>query len=220
MPWDDPWTAEGVIESLEPLVNIERREKLLQVIDDRLGSVAVLMDAPHDPHNGAAVVRSCDAFGVQEIHVVEREERFLVARKITAGTYRWVDVLRYQDAEEAVEHLLSRGFELVAAHAQGELLPEQLSEIERVALVLGNEHDGISRALRSAAPRSVRIPMRGFAESLNVSVSAAVLLAHATRGRRGDLSENERRLLYAKGLFQSAARARDVLSALADDRPR
>jgi tRNA (guanosine-2'-O-)-methyltransferase len=78
---------------------------------------------------------------------------------------------------------------------------------------LGNEHDGISGELASACTRHVRVPMRGFVESLNVSVSAAILLASATAGRAGDLPEADQRRLYARGLYLSVGRADDVLAA-------
>jgi tRNA (guanosine-2'-O-)-methyltransferase len=212
-PWSADWTAEGVIAVLEPLVLEPRRERVRSVVAERLGNVTVLMDAPHDPHNGAAVMRSCDAFGVQELHVVPRNEPFLVSGGVAKGTERWIDVVRHRTPEEAISTLRRRGFELVATHPEGELLPAELPGIERLALVLGNEHDGICEALQQAAPRSVRIPMRGFVESLNVSVSAAILLAAATRGRPGDLPEAEKRLLYARGLFRSVSRAARVLAA-------
>ena len=83
----------------------------------------------------------------------------------------------------------------------------------RLCLVLGNERDGISGSLSAAASRSVRIPMRGFVESLNVSVSAAILLAAATPGRAGDLAEAQRRSLFARGLFSTVNRAAEVLAA-------
>jgi tRNA (guanosine-2'-O-)-methyltransferase len=214
LPWGAGWSADGVIAALEALVTPARRDRILQVVERRLGSVTLLMDAPHDPHNGAAVIRSCDAFGVQEIHVVERNEPFLVSTRVAQGAERWVDVLTYQAPERALAGLEARGFTLVTSHPEGGLEPDQLATIPQLAIVVGNEHDGICQALTSAAEASVRVPMRGFVESLNVSVSAALLLLAATRARPGDLPDSERRLLYARGLFRSAPRAADVLDAL------
>jgi tRNA (guanosine-2'-O-)-methyltransferase len=213
LPWTEPWDAESVIRLLEPLVVDERRARLASVFEQRIGSVTLLMDAPHDPHNGAAVLRSCDAFGVQVVHVVPREEEFVISRTVASGTERWVDVVRHLTPSAAVAALAARGFELVATHPAGELLPEDLAGIPRLALVMGNEHDGISAELAACASRSVRIPMRGFVESLNVSVSAALLLRAATRERPADLSPTERRLLYARGLFHTVPRASEVLAA-------
>lgn len=212
VPWSEPWDAESVIRLFEPMVADARRARLESVFEKRIGSVTVLMDAPHDPHNGAALLRSCDAFGVQIVHVVPREEEFLISRTVAAGTERWVDVVQHRTVAESVSALTSQGFELVATHPEGELVPEELKDMRRVCLVFGNEHDGISRELRESATRTVRVPMRGFVESLNVSVSAALLLRAATMDRAGDLSPAERRLLYARGLFHTVPRAAEVLA--------
>lgn len=205
--------AARVVRVLEPLVTDRRRQRLKEVIDSRLGSVRVVFDAPHDPHNGAAIVRSCEAFGVQRLHVVERRERFLAAASVARGAEKWVDVLRHPDAPSAVEALASAGFELVAAHPEGELVPADLREVPRLGLVVGNEREGIGDELLAACRRRVRVPMRGFIESLNVSVTAAILLSAATEGRQGDLEESARLRLYARGLYFSVANAERVLEA-------
>jgi tRNA (guanosine-2'-O-)-methyltransferase len=206
--------APGVVRLLEPLVLERRRDKLLSVIGSRLASVQVLFDAPHDPHNGAAVVRSCEAFGVQFVNVVERKEAFLLAPSVARGSEKWIDVRRWKSSEEAIAAMKSDGLELVAAHPDGELAPEDLARIPRLGVVLGNERDGIADDLRAACTRRVRVPMRGFVESLNVSVSAAILLSAATSGRKGDLSEADRIRMFARGLYLTVDRAEDVLRDL------
>jgi tRNA (guanosine-2'-O-)-methyltransferase len=201
------------IRVLEPLAAESRRARIAEVVAARIGAVTLLMDAPHDPHNGAAVIRSADAFGLPEIHVVPRKEPFLIGRRVTQGTERWVEVVQHATPESAALALRARGFELVATHPSGKLVPEDLPRIERLCLVLGNEHDGICEALRNASEHSVRIPMRGFVESLNVSVAAALLLRAATAGRKGDLPPAERERLYAVGLARSVPRAGEILAA-------
>jgi tRNA (guanosine-2'-O-)-methyltransferase len=118
-----------------------------------------------------------------------------------------------------VRYLKARGYTLVATHSHGNLLPEDLQNLERCALIMGNEHDGIREELTRAADESVRIPMRGFVESLNVSVSAAVLLEAATRDRPGDLPPVSRLRLYAEGLFKTVPRAREVLEGTEAPKP-
>jgi tRNA (guanosine-2'-O-)-methyltransferase len=184
------------------------------VIDARVGSVTLLMDAPQDPHNAAAALRSADAFGLPELHVVPRDEPFEFGRKVSQGTERWVETVLHPSPAEAVRELTGRGFALVSTHPEGALTPEDLPAMERVCLVVGNETDGISRSLTSAAHTSVRIPMRGFVESLNLSVAAALLLRAATLGRPGDLSPAERGRLYAAFLLRSVPRAEEILAAL------
>jgi tRNA (guanosine-2'-O-)-methyltransferase len=207
------WTPEGVVEVLEPLSEERRRARILEVTRARVGSVSVLMDMPSDPHNAAAVVRSADAFGVPEVHVVLREDAFQVGHRVAQGTERWVDVISHRSPEDAVRAIKARGFRLVATHPKGALVPDDLRAVSRLCLVLGNERDGISEALAAAADDSVRIPMRGFVESLNLSVAAAVLLSSALAGRPGDLSPAEERRWYAVGLLRSVPRADEILAA-------
>jgi tRNA (guanosine-2'-O-)-methyltransferase len=211
-PWPAGWTPEGVIHALERWVGEERRMRIRQVVERRLRSVTIVLDAPHDPHNGAAVLRSAEAFGVQRVHVVTRVEPFVVGRRVTQGAHNWLDVVEHSTEESALTALKGR-FRLIATHPEGRLVPDALASIPEVALILGNEHTGISDALTAAADDSVRIPMRGFVESLNVSVSAAILLHAATRSRDGDLPDAERRRVYACGLVRSVPRAADILTA-------
>jgi tRNA (guanosine-2'-O-)-methyltransferase len=202
-----------IARTLEAFVRPERAARLRAVFAARLDAVTVLMDAPHDPHNGAAVLRSCDAFGLQRIHVLERIERFLAANTVARGSERWVDVRTYAAPEQAAAALQASGHELVATHPEGELLPPDLAAIPRLALVLGNERHGIHAEVARSCARSVRVPMRGFAESLNVSVTAAILLEQATRGRPGDLPEGEQAFLYARALVLTVPHASEILAA-------
>lgn len=202
---------ETVISTIEPFVREERRDRIMTVLRARLESVAVVFDSPYDPHNGAAILRSCEAFGVQSLHVVERDRPFLAATKVARGSEKWVDIVRHTNVASAVSHTDARGFTRVATHPEGELEPEELASIPRLALVLGSERDGIAEELAASCTRRVRVPMRGFVESLNVSVTAAILLAFAIRGRAGDLPPAEVRRLYARGLYFSVDRARELL---------
>ncbi|MEZ4442023.1 MAG: RNA methyltransferase [Polyangiaceae bacterium] len=204
---------EPVIAALEDLATPARCERLRHVFDQRIESVTVVMDAPHDPHNGAAVLRSCDAFGVYRIHVVERSEPFCASGAVAKGTERWVDAVSHPTAADAIARLRHEGYRLVGTHPEGELTPQALRNVERLALVMGNEHDGICEELNAACEARVRVPMRGFVESLNVSVTAAILLSQAAGDRPGDLPPERRRQLYARGLLMSVPRALDVLEA-------
>jgi tRNA (guanosine-2'-O-)-methyltransferase len=214
VPWTQQWSVSDVIEVLEPLVNDARRSKIQQVLAARLASVTVLLDRPHDPH----ILRSCDAFGVQALHVIPTDEAFLASNLVAKGAERWLDIRSHASDSAAIDVLKQDGFELVATHPQGALDPEALCRIPKLALVLGNEHTGISPKLEQSAGLSVRIPMCGFVESLNVSVSAALLVRAACQGRPGDLSASDHQRLYARGLYYSVQRARDILAALRPDR--
>jgi tRNA (guanosine-2'-O-)-methyltransferase len=187
---------------------------LRQVVLSRLQNVTLVLDNPHDPHNGSAIIRSCDAFGIQNLHVLCEREPFLASRNVAKGTHQWVDVYEHTEAKSLASSLRNRGYQLVITHPEGRLDLEQLSDISRLALVLGNEHEGVGTALTDEADDTVRIGMRGFVESLNVSVSAALCLHAATRKREGDLPLSERDQLYARWLRSSVPRADEILAAL------
>jgi tRNA (guanosine-2'-O-)-methyltransferase len=144
--------------------------------------------------------------------VVERREHFLAAGSVARSAQQWVDIVCHAGVEGAIRSAKAAGLELIGAHPKGELLPQDLAHVPRVAIVMGNERDGIAEELSAACTRHVRVPMRGFIESLNVSVTAAILLSAATMGRAGDLDEAARQRLYARGLYLSVPKARDVLA--------
>ena len=199
---------------LDPFMTDARRTRVAATLGQRLESVTVVMDSPHDPHNGSAVLRSCDAFGVQHLHVVERWEPFIAARAVSRGSERWVDVHTYRTGKDAAAQLAAGQFRLVATHPDGELSPSELAaSSDRIAIVLGNERDGIAPELAAACTTRVRVPMRGFAESLNVSVTAAILLSAFAARRPGDLGEDERARLYLRALVLTLPRATEILRA-------
>lgn len=202
------------IDLLQPMVTDARRTRLETVIAARISSITVLLDSLHDPFNGAAVLRSCDVFGIATLHVIERVESFLASKSVSRGSEQWVDVVTHTSGEAAIEHLRAAGFQLVAASADGELSPEDLrAETRPIALVAGNERDGITAGVRGRCDKTVRVAMRGFAESLNVSVTTAILLHEITKGRAGDLSDIERTRLKLRGLLQSVGRSVEILDA-------
>jgi tRNA (guanosine-2'-O-)-methyltransferase len=214
----EAFEPEALIRTLEPFVTESRRARMREVIGRRLESVAVVFDRPYDPHNGAAVVRSCEAFGVQRLHIVERPGTpFAVARSVARGAEKWIDVTCHDGPPSVVAWARATGTPLVATHPDGELAPDELGRMPRVAVVLGNEREGIHEELALACAARVRVPMRGFVESLNVSVTAAILLHAATAGRPGDLDAETQRRLYARGLYLSVPHAGDVLVAMAEE---
>jgi len=206
---------EFVIRALEPYTSERRQEKLKRVFAARIGSVTIVMDAIHDPHNGAALLRTSEALGLSQVHVVARGESFLAHAGVARGTHKWVQVNAHTDGASCVEALRATGHVLVATHPEGDMVPTDLMRLPRVALVLGNEHEGIAPDLRQACQHAVRVPMRGFAESLNVSVCGGILLSWATEGRPGDLTAQEQRRLYARGLAVTVPNAAALLERAA-----
>ncbi len=198
-----PYTAEEIEAALEGVVLPERLERLKAVAGARVGSVTVVLEGVIDPHNTAAVLRTSDAHGVGEVHLVERGLKPLLAQRVTRGCERWMDVLIHRETAPCVEALRARGFELWVADMKGTATLEEVAARPRVALAFGNEHLGASAELRAAATGTFAVPMRGMVESLNVSVAAGIALHTVTKARAGDLGTRELHTLRARFLMES-----------------
>jgi tRNA (guanosine-2'-O-)-methyltransferase len=179
---------------LRPHLTGRRRARIEQVLSQRLARLTVVVENLHDPHNGAAAIRSAEAVGLQDFHAVEQREAFRVAGGVTLHCEQWVTLHRHPDTATAYRRLRKQGFRIWAA-APG--APASLDEIpvsEPLALVFGNERDGLTEAAVAGADGTFTIPMHGFTGSFNLSVSVA-LAVHATArrvretlGSPGDLS--------------------------------
>lgn len=198
-----PYPAEDIIAALQEVVLPERLERLATVAAARIGSVTVVLEEVIDPHNTAAVLRTSDAHGVGEVHMIELGTRPLLAKRVTRGCERWMDIVLHRSAAPCVERLRSRGFELWVADMGGTATLEEVARRPKVALVFGNEHLGASAEVRAACTGTFAVPMRGMVESLNVSVAAGITLHTVTRDRPGDLGEREVRELRARFLMES-----------------
>jgi tRNA (guanosine-2'-O-)-methyltransferase len=201
-----------VIAALEPLLTDERRRRIADVIAARTRAVVPVLDGLIDPHNVSAVLRSADAFGVQEVHVIARGERYLASPRIAQGSERWVDVVSHSSAAECVATLRARGHRVYVAAMDGALAPDALALEPKPAIIFGNEHDGVSPEVFALADGVYTIGMKGFVGSLNVSVAAAITLFSAMHGRRGDLDAQEREQLRARFCMLSVPRAEEVLA--------
>lgn len=198
-----PYAPEEVEAALQEVVLPERLARLAAVAAARLGSVAVVLESVIDPHNTAAVLRTSDAHGVGEVHMIELGTKPLLAKRVTRGCERWMDVVLHRSTPPCVEVLRARGFELWLADMAGTATLEEVARRPRVALVFGNEHLGASAEMRAACAGTFSVPMRGMVESLNVSVAAGIALHAVTKDRPGDLGERESRALRARFLMES-----------------
>jgi tRNA (guanosine-2'-O-)-methyltransferase len=209
-----PAEPERVCAALEPLLTEERKARIAEVIAARSNAVAPVLEGVNDPHNVAAVMRSAEAFGVQTVHVIGGSEPFFASVRVAQGTQRWLDVVEHRSAASCVSTLRERGYRVYVAAMDGEISPDALAAEPRVAIVFGNEHAGVSPELRQLADGAYTIPMRGFVQSLNVSVAAALTMFAAMRGRPGDLGEREKLLLRARFCMLSVPNAGPIMDEL------
>jgi len=206
-----------VREALLPFVSESRQARIDRVLDRRLSSVTVVLENLYDAHNGAAAIRSIEAFGLCEAHAVENVGHFKFAPKVTVGCDRWVDIHRYDQIEDCARALKDRGFILSATLPDAETELEDLDGTVARALVFGNEHEGLTEGALALCDEFIRIPMHGFTQSFNLSVSVALLVQRAAAVRRaaigaiGDLEEEKKRHFRALWYAHSVRGAAGIL---------
>ncbi len=165
---------------------IERRKsKIISVINHRQPSLRVVLENIHDPHNVSAIFRTCDAVGVPKVSLVYYRESFpKIGKKSSASAFKWVEREKFKNINECYESLRNEGFIIYASSISNE--SDNLFDIDftkKSAIVLGNEHRGVSEEAANLADKKFLIPMYGMVQSLNVSVAAAVILYEALRQR-------------------------------------
>ena len=167
----------------------ERINKLRRVAQARQAGLTVVIEDVFDPHNLGAISRSCDAFGIQQINVIfETHPEFdpkEVGKNSSTAANKWLEYRIHRGTETALRTLKHEGWELIAAALDpgAESIFEADLCQSQIALLFGNEKTGLSSTALSLADRAVRIPMRGIAQSMNVSVSAALCVYEVTRQR-------------------------------------
>lgn len=163
----------------------ERCARLDAVLAMRQPDLTVFAENLHKPKNFSAIVRNCDAVGINEMHVLPGEENLRKHWRTSQGAEKWMRIKTHQSSEEACTHLKSNGFQLVAAHLSDTAVDYQNVDYTRpTAIVLGTEKFGVSESTLTAVDQQINIPMMGVSQSLNVSVACAVLLYEAQRQRQ------------------------------------
>ncbi|GAB6887350.1 RNA methyltransferase [Desulfothermus okinawensis JCM 13304] len=164
----------------------ERRvKKVISVLSKRQKDLTLIIDNIHDPHNVSAILRSCDAFGVHKIHLYYTSEEFpQLGRKSSASAIKWVEREKHTDPREMVKSLTREGYRIIRTGFSKKARPLTDYDLtEPVAIILGNEHRGLSPELVELVKDELYIPMQGMVESLNVSVAAAIILYESWRQR-------------------------------------
>lgn len=216
-------TQKALVAHLSQFVTEARWQRIQSVLDRRTRRLAVVLEGIHKPHNASAVLRSCDGFGVQDVHIIERETEFDPNREVSMGADRWLSLHRYDDLNTnnsavCFDKLKEEGYTLLATtphdpHTTIDRVPIP----EKTAILFGSELRGLSTYALSHADVRVKIPMYGFSESFNISVSAALCLYELSkRLREGDrpweLSDADKTALQLQWLRQSI-RASDRLES-------
>lgn len=183
-------TDNELVRYLSGFVTPARLARMDQVRSERTRYLSVVLEDIYQPHNASAVLRTCDALGVQDVHIVERRNAYRVNPDIALGSAQWLSLHRHRgeaaDAAAVAARLKAAGYRIVATapHEKGHDLYSLPLESGPIALVFGTELTGISPELMACADEFVTIPMFGFVESYNISVSAAICMSEITRRLR------------------------------------
>jgi tRNA (guanosine-2'-O-)-methyltransferase len=216
---DDPFAdPAGVCATLAPLLLDDRRARIDAAAAARLGGLRLVIENLHDPHNGAAVLRSAEGFGVQRVDVIESVEPFRFSSTVTQGCEKWLDVVRHPTLAHAIGALRGDGFALYAAVPGAAATVDDLDFARPAAVMIGNEHEGLTGDAIAAADVVFGIPMPGMTRSLNLSVAAALIVERAAQlrrralGRPGDLPDAAVLALRAR-FYAASVRGADVVLA-------
>lgn len=170
-----------LIQYLSQFVSDTRKEKFEEVLKFRTRHITIALEDLYQPHNASAVLRSCDIFGIQDIHIIENKHAYTVNKDIAMGSPKWLNLHKYRNTEDntldCIQKLKAKGYRIVATspHPNGYEIKD-LPVDKPLALFFGTELTGISETVREQADEFVMIPMYGFTESFNISVSAALCL--------------------------------------------
>ena len=184
----------------------ERFARLVEVLNLRQPDLTVVSDSVHKGQNLSAIVRTCDAVGIMDVHSALDETTFRAHTGTTMGTHKWVETHVYQNVSEPLTKLHSEGYQIVAADTAGSTVDyREIDFTQPTALLLGAEKYGISDTAAPFIDKRITVPMLGMVESFNVSVACAIILAEARRQREQAGFYQQRRLdnsRYQQLLFQ------------------
>ncbi|MGC9449850.1 MAG: TrmH family RNA methyltransferase [Oceanipulchritudo sp.] len=184
----DPCTEEALIAHLLQFVTPEKRARMAGVIGKRTCFLRVVLEDVFQPHNASAVMRSCECFGIQHLHVIENRYAYTLNREVAMGSSNWIHLHRHnrKDADntaDCLRELRKEGYRIVATSLDSSSIPIRDLKLDSpLALWFGTEEEGLSETVLREADAHVHIPMFGFTQSFNISVSAAICL-HELRHR-------------------------------------
>ncbi len=203
------------LEFLENILTEKRKERFLSVLKNRTRHFTVAVEDVFQMHNTSAVMRSCEVFGIQELNVIEQRFGKRIDKEIAMGAQKWVDINAFDNISGCLDNLQSRGYQIIATTPhEDDCLLEDFDISKPSALFFGTERDGLSEEILKRADGFLKIPMVGFTESLNISVSAAIIIQNLTERLRKSsiqwqLSEDEiieKRLQWAKNTIKDIKR--------------
>ncbi|BAT71379.1 tRNA (guanosine-2'-O-)-methyltransferase [Thermosulfidibacter takaii ABI70S6] len=179
---------------------LKRCKRYAQVLAKRQPDLVVVMEKIKNPHNASAILRSCDAFGVQDVYIIKEGKSLGVSKTVSSGSYKWLTLHFFEDTTECLMYLKERGFKILTTHLSTQSVDiREFDLTQKIAIVIGSELEGVSEEALSLSDANIIVPMVGFVQSFNVSVATALILYEAFRQR-------DAKGLYSKPRMEKARR--------------
>ncbi len=200
---------------LENFLTENRKQRFLDVLKTRTNHFTVVVEDVFQLHNTSAVMRSCEVFGIQKLNIIEQRFGKSIDKQIAMGAQKWVDIQSFETVSDCIKTLKTSGYQIIATTPhEHDCLLDDFDISKPAALFFGTERDGLSDEIMQNADGFIKIPMVGFTESLNISVSAAIIIQNLTeRLRKSEinwqLTDNEifnKRLEWAKNTIKDIKR--------------
>jgi tRNA (guanosine-2'-O-)-methyltransferase len=204
---------EKLLNYFESFLTDSRKQLFKSVLEKRTRHFTVVLEDIFQSHNASAVVRTCDIFGVQDVHAIENKYNNKVSRHVAKGSQKWLNQYRYRNdgdnTKTCLDGLKKAGYQIVATTPHNDsCLLQDFDVSKKTAFVFGAEAEGVSDYVIENADRFLKIPMVGFTESLNISVAVAIILQDVTTKLRNsdinwELSKEEKEVLYFEWVKKS-----------------
>lgn len=210
--------SEQLTHHFQQYLTDNRQQTIERVLSQRTKHIAMVLENIQQPHNMSAVVRTCECYGIQNLYIIDDNNHFETNKRVLKGSNKWIDIVRYKgknmrNTKPCLTDLKSAGYKILVTHPDVEGISiEDVDVTEKLAVVMGNESEGVSQEALELADQKVYIPMVGFTESMNISVSAAICMhALLPRLRKSpvdwQLTEEEKHIIRLQWMRKSIRRS-------------
>lgn len=210
---------QDVMTHVFPLLTEERQKKIKNVVNERCFNISVVLESIYDRGNTSAVMRSAEGLGFSNFHVIETFEKFKEANRVTQGADKWLEVQKWKKSKDCIDYLKKNKIRICVTSLKASRPLQEVDFSSPLALVLGNEKDGVSDEMLEAADERVILPMPGFVQSFNISIAGALCLYHIWYDRKqklgsnADLTEMQKEILQATYAMRTMDSAESILKA-------
>ena len=169
-----------LVKYLSSFVSKERIERIEEVLKNRTRYITIVLEDIYQPHNASAVLRSCECFGIQDVHIIEKRNNFTISDGVAIGSDKWLNLYKYNNSIEVIKKLRNEGYRIIATtvNQKSEMLPDFDLKKGKSAFFFGTELTGLTEEIVHNADEFITIPMFGFTKSFNISVSVAIILSN------------------------------------------